>query len=58
MYKNKPELAKEYESKTKKSEDLPMYAKKKTNNNKKQIPIANKDTMNKYSGEVKIKKKK
>lgn len=34
-----------------------MYAKGKKKKSGKKIPVANKDTMNKYSGEVKGKKK-
>ncbi|QDP62952.1 MAG: hypothetical protein Unbinned5081contig1002_57 [Prokaryotic dsDNA virus sp.] len=57
LYSQKPSVAKEFESKTPKGKDLPMYAKKKKET-KKSLPIANKDTMNKYSGEVKKGKKK
>ena len=61
LYSQKPEAAKEFESKTK--GDLPMYKKKSstkktTSKPNKKIPIENKDTMHKYSGEYKKSKKK
>ena len=54
LYANEPEVAKKF---TQEEKDM-AYGKKSKGSKKKSLPIANKDTMNKYSGEYKMKKAK